>query len=397
MIYPTDGLQLGDGKVFNWNSSEDGKRDWSRFYPRLKMLLGDKSWVTSEREIESQSAGEPPQPPPRGRGGAVPDYEAVEKHRERYGRWKLTVQKIDQAFFFAIATLRGLFESGCMASHQIEQALIIPVGVDDDDWPPARQFKAAMDMLKETYSASTDADVASLRLELEQLSDQVPGGFTEYHRNFVRVLTQLRATKADAVSDSELTTWVKRAIKNDMVNNSLLLRLYVDKKNITYDKILAKVTQLLVELSNQDKDPYKTASGSKGSVGANVVESRGQKTVGPREYRTSANNKRFGGCTLCWGEGHWWKDCPNDECQACGAVLRRQDKTCPHWREHEPRLRFEGDIEPWNRGREGPSDESGPDTSGDRDGSTSQASAPSSQDATKANRAARGGKRGRWN
>jgi hypothetical protein len=92
-----------------------------------------------------------------------------------------------------------------------------------------------MDKVKENYSTSTDADVASLRLELEQLSDQFPSSFTEHDRNFVRVLTQLRATKADAVSDSELTTWVMRAIKSDMVNSSLLLRLCVDKKNITYD------------------------------------------------------------------------------------------------------------------------------------------------------------------
>jgi hypothetical protein len=85
MIYPTEGIKLGDGKTFDWNSSEDGKRDWSRFYPRLKMLLGDKSWVIRDREIESQSAGEAPRPPPRGRNGAAPDYKAVEKHRERYG------------------------------------------------------------------------------------------------------------------------------------------------------------------------------------------------------------------------------------------------------------------------------------------------------------------------
>jgi hypothetical protein len=356
------------------------------------MLLGDKSWTTNEREIESQSAGEAPRPPPRGRGGVAADYEVMEKHRERYGRWKLTVQKIDQAFFFAISTLRGLFEPGCMASHQIEQALILPADVDDDEWPPARQFKAAMDMLKETYSASTEADVAALRLELEQLTDQVPGGFTEYHRNFVRVLTQLRATKADAVSDSELTTWVKRAIKNDLVNNSLLLRLYVDKPSIKYDRILAKVTQLLVELGNQDKDPYRGASGAKGPVAANVAESRHRTTAAPREHRMTEWRKKSDRCTLCWGEGHWWRDCPNGACEVCGTVIGRLDQTCPKWREHDPSLRFEGDIEPWNRGRE-----SGADTGADRDGSTSQASAPSGQGTTKANRAARGWKRARWN
>jgi hypothetical protein len=337
MIYPTEGIKLGDGKTFDWNSSEDGKRDWSRFYPRLKMLLGDKSWVTSEREIESQSAGEPPRPPPRGRGGAAPDYEAVEKHRERYGRWKLTVQKIDQAFYFAIATLRGLFDPGCMASHQIEQALIVPAGADDDDWPPARSFKAAMDMLKETYSASTEADVAALRLELEQFSDQVPGGFTEYHRNFVRVLTQLRATKADAVSDSELTTWVKRAIKNDLVNNSLLLRLYVDKPGIKYDRILAKVTQLLVELGNQDKDPYRGASGAKGPVAAHVAK--------------TADGVDFGGCTKCWGTGHWFRACAARQCQVCKAPLGKSDRSCPRWKSHPVGFRFYNDVAPWDRVR----------------------------------------------
>jgi hypothetical protein len=259
--------------------------------------------------------------------------------------------------------------------------MLRPADTDEADWGAVRMFKAIMAMLKANYAASTDADVAALRMKLTQLNDQCPGEFQVFHRDFVRILGQLRATKEDAVSEQELVVWVKRAIKNSFVNSSVLLKWYTDVgAEITHEQILTKVGLLLVELANQDEDPYRVASGAKGTVAANSAESRGK--------RTSERRKKFGGCTICWEDGHWWKDCPNDECQACGAIIRRLDRTCPNWREHEPYLRFEGDIEPWNRGRERADEEHGESSKADQE--ESAPSEVSSNPGKSANRAKRG-------
>jgi hypothetical protein len=392
MIHSTDNIKDGDGKLFNWNSSEDGKRDWSLFLMKLKSLMGERRWCMDEAATAAQLPGEPPEEPPAGS-----NYSVRAAYQGRLGKWRSGNQDVEVAFCYAISKTCEAFDMGCMASYQIQQALAKPAATEAADWTAVKQFKAVMAMLKANYARSTDADVAALRLRLSQLNDSGPEGFHGFQREFVQVLTQLRATKEDAVSDRELVQWVKAAIRNSFVNSTLLLKWYVETDDITHEQILARVTRLLVELANHDEDPYNQASGVKGPVAANVAESRGQWTVEPRQQRTSDRRKRLDRCTLCWGEGHWWRDCPNGVCEVCGTVIGRLDQTCPKWREHDPSLRFEGDIEPWNRGREGPSDESGADTGADRDGSTSQASASSSHDAAKANRAARGWKQGRRN
>jgi hypothetical protein len=332
MFYSTDNIKDGDGKLFNWNSSEDGKRDWSLFLMKLKSLMGERRWCMDDAATEAQLPGEPPEEPPAGASYAV-----RAAYQERLSKWRGGNQKVEVAFCYAISKTCEAFDMGCMASYQIQQALVKPAATEAAEWTAVKQFKAVMAMLKANYARSTDADVAALRLRLSQLNDSGPEGFHGFQREFVQVLTQLRATKADAVSDRELVQWVKGAIRNSYVNSTLLLKWYVETDDITHEQILARVTRLLVELANHDEDPYRSASGAKGSVAAHVAK--------------TADGMDFGGCTKCWGTGHWFKSCAARQCQVCRAPLGKTDRTCPRWKSHPVAFRFYNDVTPWDRAR----------------------------------------------
>jgi hypothetical protein len=332
MIYSTDNIKDGDGKLFSWNCAEDGKRDWSTFLMKLRTLMGEKRWVMDEAATAAQMPGEQPEAPP-----AAANYTVRAAYQDRMGKWNSGNQKVEVAFYYAISKTCEAFDTGCMAAYQIQQALARPEGTEPEDWTAVKQFRAVMDMLKANYACSTDADVAALRLRLSQLNDSGPDGFHGFQREFVQVLTMLKATKADAVTDRELTQWVKGAIRNSYVNSTLLMKWYVETDDITYDQILTRVTRLLVELANHDEDPYRSASGSKGSVAAHVAK--------------TADGVTFGGCTKCWGTGHWFKACAARQCQVCKAALGKTDRSCPNWKSHPVGFRFYNDVAPWDRVR----------------------------------------------
>jgi hypothetical protein len=265
--------------------------------------------------------------------------ERVAKHQDR-------VQLVLRAFHHATAVLRGSFDPSCLAMQQMESAMAKrPADVEAADWGIVRQFKAAMDVLKKNYSSSTASDVAKLRTSLSTLTDEGPGGFDSYNREFTRLLVQLRATKADGVSDAELKEWVKKGIKNTTVKTTLLLKMYVEKDkdgSLKYSEILDAVTRLLVEMRNDDFDPYGLASGAKGHVGAHSADARGARTQ---------EGASFDGCTKCWGQGHWWKACSARQCAVCKAIIGKDDLSCPNWKSHKQPFRFYGDVPPWERAR----------------------------------------------
>jgi hypothetical protein len=81
MFYSTDNIKDRDGKLFNWNSSEDEKRDWSLFLMKLKSLMGERRWCMDEAATAAHMPGDTPEEPP-----VAANYATRAAYQDRLGR-----------------------------------------------------------------------------------------------------------------------------------------------------------------------------------------------------------------------------------------------------------------------------------------------------------------------
>ncbi len=105
---------------------------------------------------------------------------------------------------------------------------------------------------------------------MQELSDEVEGGFHEYANQFIRIYTEL--IKSDVLGDTELRERVKAGIKNDQVLNHLAATICQPDvaAQPTFEHIFAHVRGYLTFLG-PDKDPYKVATGPNGKISTNKV------------------------------------------------------------------------------------------------------------------------------
>ncbi len=79
-----------------------------------------------------------------------------------------------------------------------------------------------MTKLRTSYAPRNETDTTTLRRQLQELSDEIDGGFHEYANQFVRIYTDLiKSEIPNIVGETELREWVKAGIKNDQVINHL--------------------------------------------------------------------------------------------------------------------------------------------------------------------------------
>ena len=223
-----------------------------------------------------------------------------------------------------------------------------PAEVPQAQWTPDKQFQAAMMKLRTSYAPRNETDTTTLRRELQELSDEIDGGFHEYANRFIRIYTELiKSEVPNIVGETELREWVKAGIRNDQVINHLaatICRPDVEAQP-TFEQIFAHVRGYLSFLG-PNKDPYRITKGPSGTISANKVN-----IVTP-EKEQDGRNKRIIRCTRCWFKGHRWNVCKASKCNVCKTSLSTDARFCPNWENHtEPGTKW---IHPSYRNQDKP-------------------------------------------
>jgi len=148
-----------------------------------------------------------------------------------------------------------------------------PAEIQQAESTPDKQFQAAMTKLRTSYTPRNETDTTTLRGQLQELSDEIDGGFHEYANQFIWIDTELiKFEVPNIVGETELREWVKAGIKNDQVINHLaatICRPDVEAQP-TFEQIFAHVRGYLTFLG-LDKDPYRVIKGPHGTISANKV------------------------------------------------------------------------------------------------------------------------------
>jgi hypothetical protein len=331
-------------RSFIWNNPEHAKREFPEFYDEVRKALGARAWTLSKKQTEAyEPVALGPRPDMKAKAAAVRIYETKEI------KYKESVQKLGEAFFYALSVIRALLPFGSKARIDFDMAADTDPG-DGSDWGPQEQFRAGIQALTSKYSATTIADVDSLKRDLFALTDE--RGFHPMVAEFNRLVLAIRSAGREKITDQELRVCVENAIRNPTVAANFALKYYLDNENATYQDIFTDVGKYLQKAEMIGLDPYQTVNGGRGSVGANVTR------ITPSNQKSDASY--FKGCIRCWSVGHNWRDCRADKCGYCHSRIPEGEKTtCPQWKSHPAPFRFVGDVLPWNRPRFGSHGEPG--------------------------------------
>lgn len=330
-------------RVFQWFSLEDGKKEYDEFESVFQEQLGEVSYVREPRFV-ALAIPAMPDPLPAAANASAKDKWDKKKRAHEEGTLKVVKDCLK-----AISEIRSLFPHATTARSQVEGAIKVrPANISEEDWTPITQLPLMLAKLRSEYAPTGITDTTIMRTNLQHLTDQCPGGFSEYRTKFNLGHNQLiMAGGENVVTEGELREWVKGGIQNPEVLNHLA-SFYIENEDATFAEIFTRVDKFITLLHSQGKDPYKSVASVSGraSVSANAasVARGGQRRV------TSYGGARSDNCTRCWNSGHGWKVCSASKCGACGQGLETDAKTCPKWRDHaSAKHRFLLNYEPWNR------------------------------------------------
>ena len=311
--------------TFEWNSEESGKKDFHVFEAALQSHLATRQcrFVLDNNAIAINTPINPgPEPP-----GVVD----AREWRKLYQIFWVEQKKFYASFDTAIGILQSMLIYPSKARNDIDIVICQqPAEIPQAEWTPDKQFQAAMTKLRTSYAPRNETDTTTLRRQLQELSDEIDGGFHEYANQFVRIYTELiKSEVPNIVGETELREWVKAGIKNDQVINHLaatICRPDVEAQP-TFEQIFAHVRGYLTFLG-PDKDPYRVIKGPNGTISANKVN-----IVTP-EKDECGKNKKVIRCTRCWYKGHRWNVCKSTRCSVCKTSLTNDAKFCPNWENH---------------------------------------------------------------
>ena len=311
--------------TFEWNGEESGKKDFHVFEAALQSHLATRQcrFVLDNNAIAINTPINPgPEPP-----GVVD----AREWRKLYQIFWVEQKKFYASFDTAIGILQSMLIYPSKARNDIDIAICQrPAEIPQAEWTPDKQFQAAMTKLRTSYAPRNETDTTTLRRQLQELSDEIDGGFHEYANQFVRIYTELiKSEVPNIVGETELREWVKAGIKNDQVINHLaatICRPDVEAQP-TFEQIFAHVRGYLTFLG-PDKDPYRVIKGPSGTISANKVN-----IVTP-EKDEGGRNKKVIRCTRCWYKGHRWNVCKSTRCSVCKTSLTNDAKFCPNWENH---------------------------------------------------------------
>jgi hypothetical protein len=281
--------------TFEWNSEESGKKDFHVFEAALQSHLATRQcrFVLDNNAIAINT--------PINRGPEPPDAVDAREWRKLYQTFWVEQKKFYASFDTAIGILQSMLIYPSKAHNDIDIAICQrPAEIPQAEWTPDKQFQAAMTKLRTSYAPRNETDTTTLRRQLQELSDEIDGGFNEYANQFVQIYTELiKSEVPNIVGETELREWVKAGIKNNQVINHLaatICRPDVEAQP-TFEQIFAHARGYLTFLG-PDKDPYKVIKGPNGTISANKVN-----IVTP-EKDEGGKNKKIIRCTRCWYKGH---------------------------------------------------------------------------------------------
>ena len=377
-----NGLAIKDLVVYHWRTKEEGKEEYARFTKTFKLSLKQMRYIMEPGGVERKLGPHP--------GPAPAQAAARREWREDKARYESKLGKIDDHFTAALSALESSFAPGSTPTHIIEKAIENPPeGMDENDWTYQRKFEAAWEALKTEYQPSTVVDLSLLKDQIRALSDQIPGGFDQFKSEFLRLHTEIMATRVpDAITPRELNNIVREGIKNPMVCTHVAYRIYSDDANAPWEATFEAVSKFLTFHRQKGIDPYGEAHGGPlvghTSVAANSAQFGGefkgsaakrsmtpsrdgngrfhksQKTSSTETYsqskRTSSTShstptpdkskpRNEAVCTRCWktNTGHNFRNCPETKC-ICGQPLVADQPICFNYDNHPANAKFTDSV-----------------------------------------------------
>ena len=229
-------------KVFNWQSESEAKDHYSEWLASLAQQIGSDAALYCLSETETDLfRPEPPLPLPPNSTAAL-----QREHHKATVEYKNQLRKFYTDFGKAIATLRSSFMFNSKVYNDTVEALTtIPAGTADNYWTPDRQFRAAMNMLRNNYSPNNATDVALIRTRIGALTDISCGGFHEYASEFTSLHLKLINANQPPTAN-ECSEWVKAGIKNVEIKNMLAVSILRPGSPVpTYQMIFEEVRTYL--------------------------------------------------------------------------------------------------------------------------------------------------------
>ena len=376
-----NGVTIKDLVVYHWHTKEEGKEEYARFTKQFKLSLKHLCYILEPGGVERKLGPHP--------GPAPAQAAARREWREDKNRYDSKLAKIEEHFAAALSALESSFAPGSTPTHIIDKAIEHPPeGVEEQDWSYQKKYEAAWEALKTEYQPSTVVDLSLLKDQIRALNDQIPGGFDQFKSEFLRLHTEIMATRvADAITPRELNNIVREGIKNPMVCTHVAYRIYSDDANAPWEATFEAVSKFLTFHRQKGIDPYGEAHGgplvghtpvaansaqfstgdSKGMQGkrSNTPSRDGsgrfnksQKTSNtetfsqskrtsssPTSYSTSSPDKSKPRgevkCTRCWktNPNHNYRNCPETKC-SCGQPLSSDQPICYNYDNHPASAKF---------------------------------------------------------
>jgi hypothetical protein len=189
---------------FEWNSEEDCKKEFHLFDAALQANLATRQcrFVLDQNILINTPIHPGPEPVT-----AVDLWEWRKLHQTFW----IEQKKFYASFDTAIGILQSMLVYPSKARNDIDIALCQCLAdIIEAEWSPGRQFQAAMTKLCDSYAPRNETDTTTLRRQLQELSDEMEGGFHEYANQFICIYTELiKSDVPNIVGDTDLREWVK--------------------------------------------------------------------------------------------------------------------------------------------------------------------------------------------
>jgi hypothetical protein len=143
--------------TFEWNSEEDGKKEYHLFDAALQANLATRQciFVLDENAILINTPINPGPEPTT----AVD----LREWRKLYQSFWIEQKKFYGSFDTAIGILQSMLVYPSKARNDIDIALCQhPVCLDENEWTPDWQFQAAMTKLRDSYAPRNETDTTTL-------------------------------------------------------------------------------------------------------------------------------------------------------------------------------------------------------------------------------------------
>ena len=297
-------------KVYNWSSPQDGKAEYDEWLASFKSTCyrKDIGYCVDPTHADLFVPREPI--PLAGPGN-------VQQNRKERSDYEKALREYRADHATAAGYLQASLEYKSTAWVEVEAILTekppapLVDGVPQPGWlwTPVDSLKKALKYLKDTYAPNNATDVATLRQQISELTDEK--GFTDFAEKFINLYNALLRA-GQPPDESSLREWAMNGIKNPTVkgqiaSSSLFALRPEGTPEPTFEQIFKFVRSYIQRMG--DSDPYAQI---KSTAKTAFLIKDGTKDDGDKK------NKNIIRCTKCWLYGHFGKKCTSTHCSICG-------------------------------------------------------------------------------